>query len=115
MLSLTLLPRPPILLPTPPTCAHPPRPQVTEGLPIEYLRHYRSGGYDFGTLVRSCCWAAMQLAAWVCPVVQHPKGCRTAIDWPPRCPSLLQAEEQGKAPVGGPGFGHPGSTRSPSS
>lgn len=24
--------------------------KVTEGLPIEYLRHYRAGGYDFGTL-----------------------------------------------------------------
>ena len=23
--------------------------RVTEGVPIEYLRHYRSGGYDFGT------------------------------------------------------------------
>ena len=23
--------------------------RVTEGLPIEYLRYYRSGGYDFGT------------------------------------------------------------------
>jgi NADH dehydrogenase (ubiquinone) 1 alpha subcomplex subunit 9 len=23
--------------------------RVTEGIPIEYLRHYRSGGYDFGT------------------------------------------------------------------
>jgi hypothetical protein len=23
---------------------------VTEGLPIEYLRFYRSGGYDFGSL-----------------------------------------------------------------
>ena len=23
--------------------------RVTEGLPIEYLRFYRSGGYDFGT------------------------------------------------------------------
>lgn len=23
--------------------------KVTQGLPIEYLRHYRSGGYDFGT------------------------------------------------------------------
>jgi NADH dehydrogenase (ubiquinone) 1 alpha subcomplex subunit 9 len=49
--------------------------KVTEGLPIEYLRFYRSGGYDFGTL----------------------------------------AEEQGEAPVGGPGFGHPGSTRGPAS
>ena len=24
--------------------------RVTEGVPIDYLRHYRSGGYDFGTL-----------------------------------------------------------------
>ena len=24
--------------------------RVTEGIPIEYLRHYRSGGYDFGSL-----------------------------------------------------------------
>lgn len=24
--------------------------KVTEGLPIEYLRFYRSGGYDFGSL-----------------------------------------------------------------
>jgi NADH dehydrogenase (ubiquinone) 1 alpha subcomplex subunit 9 len=23
--------------------------KVTEGIPIEYLRHYRSGGYDFGS------------------------------------------------------------------
>lgn len=48
--------------------------QVTEGIPIEYLRHYRSGGYDFGTLA-----------------------------------------EESEAAVGGPGFGHPGSTRGPGS
>jgi hypothetical protein len=24
--------------------------QVDEGLPIEYLRYYRSGGYDLGTV-----------------------------------------------------------------
>lgn len=35
---------------SPPTSPSPNPCQVTEGIPIEYLRHYRSGGYDFGTL-----------------------------------------------------------------
>ncbi|PSC72673.1 NADH dehydrogenase [ubiquinone] 1 alpha subcomplex subunit mitochondrial [Micractinium conductrix] len=51
--------------------------RVTEGLPIEYLRFYRSGGYDFGT--------------------ENPDGSGSGRD------------------VGGPGFGHPGVARGPSS
>lgn len=43
--AAALHPRPPAGLPCLCACL-----QVTEGLPIEYLRHYRAGGYDFGTL-----------------------------------------------------------------
>lgn len=101
-------------MPAPPA----PPPQVTEGLPIEYLRFYRSGGYDFGTLVRP---GRQPAAPWGCRPHSAPQRLACL---PACCPShsglftaphhpALQAEEQGEAPVGGPGFGHPGSTRSP--